>query len=329
MIMGIHSDDLLIFILTFGVLVLLAFVFSQMARDARMKKRIARLQQRKAARSKPIVEDALQLRRKGGERISPLIAYLMKPLPNIESLGNRLSRAGYTIGARQYLFRCVLVMLTIMFAVVVAGRPVWWGLGAGSVIGIVLPLRLLNGKITRTKKKFLTLFPDGIDLIVRGLRSGLPVADSISLVAREVPAPVGSTFAYVTNTVKLGVPLEKALQEVARKLDYTEFNFFVTSIILQRETGGNLGEILNNLGDVLRKRIMLQLKIKAMTSEARVSSYIIGALPFIVIGAVTVLSPSYLHVLYTDPRGEHALCWAAGMLISGLWVMRRLGKFEI
>ena len=136
-------------------------------------------------------------------------------------------------------------------------------------------------------------------------------------------------FAHVANTMKLGVPMEKALQEMAKNLDYTEFNFFVTSIVLQRETGGNLSEILNNLSEVLRKRYLMHMKIKAMTSEARASAMIIGALPFIVGGAVSVLSPDYIVILATDYRGNIALGIAAVLLFLGVGSMQRMAKFEV
>jgi tight adherence protein B len=231
--------------------------------------------------------------------------------------------------AKQFLLRCLLTMLLIAFVVHLLGKPFLAGLCGGFVLAVWLPIKTLNFKIARAQKKFLTLFPDAIDLIVRGLRSGLPVSESINLVAQEVPEPVSGIFTHISNTMKLGVPMEKAMQEVAKKLDYTEFNFFVTSIILQRETGGNLSEILNNLGEVLRKRLMMRLKIKAMTSEARASSMIIGSLPFIVTIAVSVMSPDYIKPLFNDYRGNYAAFTAAGLLFLGIWSMNRMAKFEI
>jgi tight adherence protein B len=109
----------------------------------------------------------------------------------------------------------------------------------------------------------------------------------------------------------------------------TEFNFFTTSIVIQRETGGNLSEILNNLSEVLRGRFIMRMKIKALSSEARASAYIIGALPFIVLLAVSILSPDYIKPLYADPRGQTCSMVAAGMMIFGGWVMRRMTQFEI
>jgi len=203
------------------------------------------------------------------------------------------------------------------------------GLVLGAVFGVWFPLKRLQWKIAKLDKAFIRLFPDAIDLIVRGLRSGLPVSESLVLVSHEVPDPVGGVFANIGHTMKLGVTLEKALQETARKLDMTEFNFFTTSIVLQRETGGNLSEILNNLSEVLRSRYMMRMKIRAISSEARAATYIISALPFLVILAVSALSPAYLVPLYTDPRGKVCAMVAASMMTFGLWIMNRMTRFEI
>ena len=178
-------------------------------------------------------------------------------------------------------------------------------------------------------KSFLKLFPDAIDFIVRGLRSGLPVTESMNMVGKEMEEPLGSIFASIGESVRLGVSLEKALQDTAKKLNTTEFNFFVTSIILQRETGGNLSEILGNLSDVLRKRFMMRLKIKAMSSEAKASAIIVGSLPFVVILALLFVSPGYLDPLIDDPTGNLAAAGATTSLLLGIGIMIKMTKFEI
>ncbi len=330
MIAGLQWTDLAIAVGTFLLLVM-GTMLLRGGQQARMQKRIERLKQRKAGGGKTpaSAEQALQLRRKGEKEDTGWVANLIAMLPNLQGLSNRLERAGSKLSARQFLFRCLLAVPLFVGLFYLIGKPPLIGLFVGFILCVWLPLKILGFKINGEKKKFLKVFPDAIDLIVRGLRSGLPVSESVKLVASEVPAPVGSTFDHVANTMKLGVSMEGALQEVAKKLDYTEFNFFVTSIVLQRETGGNLSEILNNLADVLRKRAMMGMKIKAMTSEARASSMIIGAMPFLVISAVGIMTPSYLAPLFSDVRGNIAAASAAGMLFTGVWTMNRMAKFEI
>ena len=291
-----------------------------------MNRRIRAIRERSVSASNG--ED-MSLRRKNNAP-DGLIYWLTKPLPNFATLGEKLERAGFDITPKQYVLRRGIIVLLIVF--VISGllkKSFFLALTVGIILGVWLPFKYMQMRIAKKNKAFLVLFPDAIDLIVRGLRSGLPVSESIVLVSQEVPEPVGGVFLNISRTMKLGVSLEKALQETARRLDMTEFNFFTTSIIIQRETGGNLSEILNNLSEVLRARFMMRMKIKAMSSEARASAVIIGALPFIVIIAVSVMSPAYMSLLYTDHRGNIAAAIAAGMLFFGMWVMGRMTKFEI
>jgi len=318
--------DLLIFLIV-GLLFFAVFYAMGGRRDA-MLKDIEKLQARVHEKPKGGMQD-VSLRRKDTEA-SGLMSLLAKPLPNISKLGDRLERAEIHLSPKQYMLRRIFWVLGFTFVVsIVFKKSLLLGFFLGVIFGAWLPLKLMQRKIAKQNKAFLRIFPDAIDLIVRGLRSGLPVSESIVLVSTEVPQPVGGIFMTISNTMKLGVTLEKALQEMARKLDLTEFNFFTTSIILQRETGGNLSEILNNLSEVLRGRYIMGMKIKAMSSEARASAMIIGALPFIVILAVAVLSPGYLRPLIDDHRGNIAAITAAGMMAFGLWVMNRMTKFEI
>src|SRR3546814_8102867 len=143
----------------------------------------------------------------------------------------------------------------------------------------------LNKRITR----FTVNFPDALELLVRGLRSGLPISETLGVVASEIPGPVGEEFKLITERIKIGRTMDAALQETADRLGTPEFQFFVITLTIQRETGGNLAETLSNLADVLRKRAQMKLKIKAMSSESKASAYIIGALPFIVFGLIYYL----------------------------------------
>jgi tight adherence protein B len=316
--------DVILLLLASGMIYMIYKIVTGKKRKA-MQKRIQAVQARR-----PQIEEAMSLRRKSNEITAGLVYKLTKPLPEFKRLADLLERAGNPVSAKQYLFRRLLMSLVIVFFVVVMMRkPLLLAIPLAFIAGAWLPIKYLQMRINKQNREFLKIFPDAIDLIVRGLRSGLPVSESLVLVSQEVPAPVGPAFSRVSNTMKLGVPLEKALQETAKKLDIAEFNFFTTSIMLQRETGGNLSEILSNLSDVLRARIMMRLKIKAMSSEARASTIIIGALPFVVITAVGVLSPDYMKPLFNDYRGNIWLGIAAGMLGSGLWIMNRMSKFEI
>lgn len=296
--------------------------------QATLKKRVKQLQKRNKPQS-ALAETSVSLRRKIANEPGGLMGILTKPLPNMHSLDEKLARAKIDVPSKVFLTRGILFALACGGVALLLGKPFFLGLGGGIALGIWLPLKYVGFKIGKHMKKFLQVFPDAIDLIVRGLRSGLPVTESMKMVGREVPEPVGSIFRRITDTMELGVSMEKALQEVASELQSTEFNFFATSIIIQRETGGNLGEILSNLSDVLRKRFTMRMKVKAMTSEARASAWIVGSLPVIVSVATSIMSPGYLDTLFDDFRGNIALAVACGMLFAGVWTMGRMAKFDL
>jgi tight adherence protein B len=296
--------------------------------NKQIKRRIDRIQQRRIGPTAGS-QTMLSLKRKMVDEHG-LANWLMSPLPDFKKLGDHLARAGKTMTPKQFIFRRAMYFLGITLVIaVVLKKNIFLALAVALVFGVWGPFKLLDRAITKQGKAFLRVFPDAIDLIVRGLRSGLPVSESLVVVSTEIPDPVGTIFKGIADTMKLGVPMEKALTETAKKLHLTEFNFFITSIILQKETGGNLGEILNNLSEVLRGRYIMQMKIKAMSSEARASAYIIGALPFVVIAAVGVLSPDYMKPLWNDYRGNICAGIAAGMMMFGGWIMNRMIKFEI
>jgi tight adherence protein B len=277
-------------------------------------------------------EDKTQqsLRRAEGDKSLPLLSRLLGHRGIASALRYRIARSGSTLTAERYLaYNVLLFAITTLVFIGLFDRSNSLSILMGVVVGLGLPHFILGVAIGRRTKKFLELFPDAIDLIVRGLRAGLPVTESIKMVAKEIGEPVSNVFQTMTEKMALGVPLEKTLYDTAAKYRITEFDFFVTSIVLQRETGGNLSEILNNLSDALRQRLMMRLKIRAMSSEARASMYIISALPFVVMGGLYITTPSYLVPLVDDYRGNVALAIAGCMLLSGVFIMSRMTRFEI
>ena len=251
-------------------------------------------------------------------------------LPRQSMLKDRLARTGRNIPIGTYVFINVFVTLAVgVVAFVVAALPLFLAALIAITIGIGLPHFVIGRLAGNRMKKFIAIFPDAIDLIVRGLKSGLPVAESINAVGAEMADPVGHEFRLVSDNIKFGMPLEEALWDVSKRLDSQEFKFFIISLSVQRETGGNLGETLGNLSEILRRRRQMSLKIKAMSSEARASAYILGSLPFIMFGIIFMLNPGYETELFTDPRGRVML--GAGLLtmLMGIVVMAKMVKFEI
>lgn len=261
----------------------------------------------------------------------PFVDRLIKNyLPRPAILLKRLERAGlkFSLGEFLMLSLCVGAVFGIMGFVMFGGGillPALIGLAAA----IALPHFMVNWLTSRRLKAFTAEFPEAIDLIVRGLKSGLPVTASMSTVAEEIRPPLGNEFALISDRLRIGQNLEEALRIAAERIPTPEFNFFVISLAVQRETGGNLSETLENLSDILRKRRQMRQKIKAMSAEAKTSAIILGSLPFLMYGIMMLLNPTYLNTLFDDPRGLMMVAFGMTSLLTGIAVMAKMVRFDI
>ena len=247
----------------------------------------------------------------------------------IEALTMRLNRTGKGWSLQQYLYASAGLAVAVTLLLYLKTGAFLLALGIGVLFGAGLPHMVVGYFIKKRLHNFNTKFPDGIELLVRGLRSGLPVAETLGVVANEIPGPVGEEFKTAVERMKIGRTMEESLQVTADKLGTAEFQFFVITLAIQRETGGNLAETLSNLADVLRKRAQMKLKIRAMSSESKASAYIIGSLPFIVFTMIWWINPSYAGDFFVDERlivtGLGGLVW---MSIGG-FIMAKMVSFEI
>ncbi|MCV0382526.1 MAG: type II secretion system F family protein [Erythrobacter sp.] len=247
----------------------------------------------------------------------------------IEALAVRLDRTGKKWTLSQYFYASGGIALVIALAVFLRTGSATLSLGIGLFVGAGIPHFVVGWNIKKRTARFNARFPDAIELLVRGLRSGLPVTETLSVVAQEVPGPVGEEFKAIVERIKIGRTMEESLQETADRLGIPEFNFFCITLAIQRETGGNLAETLSNLADVLRKRSQMKLKIKAMSSESKASAYIVGALPFIVFTLIWWINPTYLGEFFIDDRlivtGLGGLVWMG----IGAFIMAKMVNFEI
>lgn len=255
--------------------------------------------------------------------------FLKNSLPRREALAERLQKTGRDISMTQYVLATLAAIGTVGFAAGLFGAPPLIAVMLGTAAGIYLPYRFIGFLINRRTRTFLAQFPEAIDQIVRGIRSGLPVGEAIAGIGRDLEPPVSTEFQYIVDQVKLGRTLDEALWATSRRLDIPEFNFLVISMVVQRETGGNLAETLENLSDILRRRQQMKDKARAMSAEARASALIVGSLPFVLSGILYMVNPDYLMKLFTDPRG--LLLLGAGMTseVIGFFVMIKMAKFEI
>lgn len=244
------------------------------------------------------------------------------------TLKNRLFQAGVKTPQRAWIRNCIIfgvVLFVVLFALQV---PVLFALVFALAGGYVLPNMYLSQRRKRYQRAYLDELPNAVEAIVRGVKAGLPLNDSIRLVAKEVKEPVKSEFLRVLDQQSIGKTMTEAVDVLFDRVPLAEVNFFVVVIAVQQQAGGNLSEALANLAKVLRNRKKLKGKIKAMSSEAKASAMIIGGLPLFVIAAITVVSPGYLTPLWTTSAGLIAVGIAVGMLLAGTFVMYRMVQFE-
>lgn len=246
-----------------------------------------------------------------------------------EALRVRLNRTGKGWTVRQYLYATLGMIFAVAAVLFVFTKAPLLSLGLGLMAGAGLPHWWVGRTINKRTNQFIAKFPDGIELLVRGLRSGLPVTETLQIVSQEVPGPVGFEFKAIIDRIKVGKTMEDALQDTGDKLGIPEFNFFTITLAIQRETGGNLAETLSNLANVLRSRAQMKLKIRAMSSESKASAYIVGALPFLVFAAIMFINPDYMTQFFVDDRLIATGLGAGVWMGIGVWMMSKMINFEI
>jgi tight adherence protein B len=245
------------------------------------------------------------------------------------AIGSRLEQAGLTIKEQTFWIISVGVGVAAFFGVIVAGQPLLWAAGAGAILGLGFPRWVLGFLCKGRQKKFTNEFAGAIEVIVRGVKSGLPLNECLKIIAREAPEPLGSEFRRLCDGLAMGVPLDQGLGRMFERMPLPEVSFFSIVLAIQQKAGGNLSEALQNLATVLRSRKLMREKINALSSEAKASAMIIGSLPIIVCILVSVTSPDYMALLFTDPTGHMGLGAGITMMTLGVLVMRQMINFEI
>jgi tight adherence protein B len=245
------------------------------------------------------------------------------------TLRARLQQAGLSMNSRTFwIMSSVLGVVVGGLGLLLAPSKPWIGVGLGVAAGLGLPRWVINFLAKRRIKKFTEAFSDAIDIIVRGIKSGLPVHDCLKIIGRESPEPLAGEFRRLVESVGMGAPMDQALEKMYERMPTSELRFFSIVLAIQQKTGGNLAEALNNLSQVLRSRKLMREKIKALSSEAIASSFIIGSLPPGVVTLISVTSPKYMVPMFTDPRGNLMLMGAVFWMSCGIFVMRKMINFK-
>ncbi|MBB5717527.1 tight adherence protein B [Stakelama sediminis] len=312
---------------TFGVLALLVIAFSGPSAARAVERRMMELKTRHSQSASVKME--AQMRRITAKNDTRMDETFARFVPRPVLLKKRLAMTGKNWTVSQYGMAAGGITIVTALLLAIKGAPFLLALLLGVFLGLGIPHMAVGYFIKRRINQFTIKFPDAIELLVRGLRSGLPITETMGVVGHEVEGPVGDEFRSVADKMKIGRTLDAALQETSDRLGTPEFQFFVITIAIQRETGGNLAETLANLATVLRQRAQMKLKIKAMSSESKASAYIVGSLPFIVFGLIWMVNNDYMKNFFTDERlmvaGLGGLIWMG----IGVFIMAKMVSFEI
>ena len=259
-----------------------------------------------------------------------------------QDIESRLIQAGLDMAPQNFWIICGILAFISAGVVLhfgIEGPPPVMGVEIKSQIammvlaavagGFFLPRWFLGFLAKGRREKMVNQFADSIDIIVRGVKSGLPLAECFSLISQETPEPLGSEFGKLCDNLQIGTTLEHSLQQFYKYAPLSEVNFFVIVLTIQSKTGGNLSETLGNLSTVIRARKMMREKIKALSSEAKASAMIIGCLPFAVGFMVYMTTPAYIMELFTNQTGHTILFVASALMITGITVMRKMINLDI
>ena len=243
-------------------------------------------------------------------------------------LAVRLKQAGLDWSKRRFVVTFAIAGVGVFLGTIMLGVGLIAALGFGFAAGCGLPFWMLSFLKKRRESKFLNEFPDAVDVIVRGIKAGLPLLDSLKLISNDATEPVRSEFRAIVETQTIGMPIGEACLKLYESIPLPEANFFGIVVSIQQRAGGNLSEALGNLSRVLRDRKKMKAKIQAMSMEAKASASIIGALPIAVMSLVWLTSPNYIDLLFTEPLGRIMLGCCAGWMLTGVLVMRKMINFD-
>ena len=244
-----------------------------------------------------------------------------------EAIHDRLERAGLTLTVGSLLLTSGFIgILVFAIGAVVSGMPlVSAGIG---VAAAALPFMLVRYKAAKRLRQFEQQFPEAIDLISRALRAGHALTTGLSMVADEIPAPVGTEFRRLYERQNFGLPLPEAMRAMALRIPLVDVRFFVAAVLTQRESGGNLAEVLDNLSAIIRERFVLKRHVRVVSAHGRITGWVLSGLPLALGGMLTLVAPAHMSVMITDPLGRRMMMAAFGLQVAGALIIRRIVDVE-
>ena len=308
--------------------VVFAILYPYISGDRQKDKRLQGVTDNRARKMGTIANDAPASRKKSVADSLKEIDTRQKAKEKV-TLRLQLQRAGLQVTPRDYyIASAICAILTGTAATLGLGAPLIGGAVAAFIGGFGLPRFVLGKMVKRRQAKFVKELANAIDVVVRGVKTGLPLNECLQVIARETPEPVASEFREVVEQQRLGVTLSEALERMCDRLPVPEVRFLAIVIGIQQQAGGNLSEALGNLSGVLRDRLRMQIKIKALSAEAKASAMVLGSLPPGVMTMVYIASPGYLNPLFTTSIGHFMMAFGACWMGTGVLIMRKMINFK-
>jgi len=311
----------------------IGLLFPWLTGSAAASKRIASVTDRSGGTAKAglrarMADESKDVRRKQIQESIKQFDSRAKQRNKRASVQTLLLRAGLDISLRQFWIASIVLGALCGALVYLSGAPMVVSLVAALVGAVGLPRWVLRFITKRRQNVFLNDFADAIDVMVRGLKSGLPVNDALKVIATEMAAPVAPEFAEVVEGQRVGISIDQGIERMYERVPLAEVNFLSIVIMIQQKTGGNLAEALNNLSRVLRDRKKLKAKIQAVSQEAKASAVIVGSLPFLIMGGILLVNPAYLDPLFETEVGHLMLAGSGLWMLTGILVMRKMINFD-
>ncbi len=301
------------------------FIYPYLSGEKKAERRIAGV-----ARAEPVARQAARSGKSRREQVEVTLKEIeeRRKAAKRPPLSVRLSQAGLQWSKRRFMLVSVALGLGGLLFALLLNAGLLPALGFGFAAGFGLPMWGLTFLKKRREARFLNNFPDAVDVITRGIKAGLPLLDSLKMIATDAPEPIRSEFRSIIETQTVGIPIGEACLRLYERIPLPEANFFGIVVSIQQRAGGNLSEALGNLSRVLRDRKKMKAKIQAMSMEAKASASIIGALPLVVMGLVWMTSPEYISLLWTDSFGRLLLGGSLVWMATGVFVMRKMINFD-
>jgi tight adherence protein B len=323
------DPSLLVAVLAFVAIGGAGFAFSSAGQPATASKRVKAVAGSAKVDGRKQASDLAALKRKQTtqEALRELSANEKKSRQRRLSVKGLIAQAGVNLSPSVFWMMSAAAGGVLALAGLLIQGPI--GALMGFFVGLFgLPRWFLGFLVAGRQKKFSNQLADGIDVIVRGVKSGLPLNQCLRIIAAESPEPLKSEFQQLCDSQAMGVPLDVSMQRMYDHMPLPEVNFFSIVLVIQQKTGGNLSESLGNLSSVLRARKLMKEKVKALSAEAKASAMIIGSLPIVVMAMVYFTRPAYISVLFSDPQGHLILLGCSVMMSLGIFIMHKMVNFK-